>query len=252
MRDVQTVIITGYGINADAELAEAFRRAGSGAERLHVRDLIASPELLDSAHILAFPGGFSFGDHLGSGLVFAHLCRKKLDGTIRRFIDRGKLVIGICNGFQVLVKMGILPNIEGKGEPEGTIIYNDSGAFIDAWVTVEANPLSPCVWTDELGIVDLPIRHGEGRFWVKDRDLLDKLESGGLGALRYRGENPNGSVNSIAGVTDPSGRILGLMPHPEAFLIKQNHPAWTGQEVPEECGMGIFLRGVRYVRENIL
>jgi phosphoribosylformylglycinamidine synthase subunit PurQ / glutaminase len=252
VKDVRTVVITGYGINADGELAEAFTRAGSGAKIVHIRDLIATPELLDSVHILAFPGGFSFGDHLGSGLVFAHLCRQRLYTPIRGFIERGNLVIGICNGFQVLVKMGILPNLGGKWEPEATIIYNDSGVFIDAWVTLEANPDSPCIWTRGLGKVDFPIRHGEGRFWMKNEDLLEKLETRQLAALRYWKNNPNGSVNSIAGITDPSGRILGLMPHPEAFLVKQNHPGWTRQKVPEECGMEIFNRGVQYVRENIL
>ncbi len=242
-------VITGFGINADEELAYAFQAAGADAERVHVTDLIERPSLVGSFSILAFPGGFSFGDHLGSGMVFAHLFRRHLKPALESFAAAGGLVIGICNGFQVLVKMGVLPNLSGAWEPEVSLVHNDSGRFIDRWVRVAFDPASPCVWTRDLAGMDLPVRHGEGKLVAKSTAVLDQLESRRLVALRYI-DNPNGSVRDVAGICDPTGRIFGLMPHPEAFILAENHPEWTRGGVRVGEGLCIFENGVRAVRPS--
>lgn len=248
---VNTCVITGFGINADAELARAFEEAGSRAERIHIQDIIDKPEQLAGYQILAFPGGFSFGDHIGSGLVFAHLFRKNLKTELEAFVGSGKLIIGICNGFQVLVKMGVLPNFSGNWTPEATLIHNDTGVFENSWQTMEFNTSCPSVWTRGLSRMDMPIRHGEGRFYTHDHAFLDRLEKENLVALRYGGRNPNGSANSIAGICDPTGRILGLMPHPEGFLFPENHPRWNREEITRGEGLEIFRNGVEYARKNL-
>jgi phosphoribosylformylglycinamidine synthase subunit PurQ / glutaminase len=242
---VRALIITGYGINADYELAEAFRQAGSKTDRVHINDLIAGPAMLQAYHILAFPGGFSFGDHISSGLIFANLCKKYLFRELNEFRDAGKLLIGICNGFQVLVKMGILPNSTGTWEQEVSLVHNAGGEFIDTWVKVEVERNTRCVWTKGIETIDLPVRHGEGRFILENSDVLDC-------ALRYSGNNPNGSINNIAGITDGTGRIFGLMPHPEAFLIPQNHPRWTRDRETRRTGLVFFKNAVEYVRKNLI
>lgn len=248
---VSTAIVTGYGINADYELAEAFHRSGSEVTRIHINDLIARPAQLEIYHILAFPGGFSFGDHISSGLVFANLCRKHLRKELNRFRDAGKLIIGICNGFQILVKMGILPDISGSWEHEVSLVHNDRGLFIDKWVRVTADPGVNTIWTDGVDVIDLPIRHGEGKFIVKSDALAETLEEKQCIVLRYSGDNPNGSVNNIAGITDTTGRIFGLMPHPEAYLIPQNHPFWTHDAESSLTGLIFFTNAVKYVRNNL-
>lgn len=236
---VRTCIITGYGINADLELAEAFRQVGSEAERIHLNDLITDPDRLKDFQILGFPGGFSFGDHLGSGLVFAGLFRRNLRTALEGHIASGGLIIGICNGFQVLVKMGVLPNLTGDWSPGVSLIHNEDGRFVDRWVRVAANPESRCVWTKGIEEIDMPIRNGEGRFITASDEVYNRLISDGLIALRYKGENPNGSRGAVAGISDLSGRILGLMPHPEAYLYPQNHPVWLNAN-----GLIIFRNGV--------
>jgi phosphoribosylformylglycinamidine synthase I len=249
-------VITGFGINADEELATAFEMAGGAARRVHVTDLIAKPDLLAGFRILAFPGGFSFGDHLGSGKVFATLFRRNLDTELARFVADGGLVVGICNGFQVLVKMGLLPNLAGTNAREVSLIHNDSGKYEDRWVTVRFEEGSPCVWTRGLHQMDLPVRHGEGKFITQSPDILSELAARGLIALRYssnRGEpkypeNPNGSEGHVAGICDPSGRVFGLMPHPEAFIHPENHPDWTARPLAEGEGLRIFANGVRAAR----
>jgi phosphoribosylformylglycinamidine synthase len=254
------IVLGGYGFNADAELAEAFRLAGARPERLHLADLLAEPERLLRARILAFPGGFSFGDHLGSGQVVALLCRRGLRKAIGRFVADGGLVIGICNGFQALTKMGVLPDRDGDWGREVSLVHNASGLFIDDWCPVRFEESSRCLWTRGLPARMLPVRHGEGRFVGRDEAVLDALEAEGLVALRYaaadggeldhrgRPANPNGSRRSIAGICDPSGRVLGLMPHPEAFLLPENHPfRRRGGESP---GLDLFERGVAAARDS--
>ena len=142
----------------------------------------------------------------------------------------GKLIIGICNGFQVLVKMGVLPDISGSWTPEVTLVHNECGSFIDDWVKLDVKNNSNCIWLEDISSVELPIRHGEGRFITADDKILKYIKDNNLDVLKYSGWNPNGSVDDIAGITDKTGRILGLMPHPEAFIHSENHPQWPGRK----------------------
>jgi phosphoribosylformylglycinamidine synthase len=244
----KAIVIGGYGVNADAELAWAFSLAGAKVERLHIADLVADPGRLEKARIIAFPGGFSFGDHLGSGQVLALLCRRTLRPALERFIADGGLVIGVCNGFQALVRMGMLPDRDGAWTREASLIQNESCRFVDGWFPVEFEARSACLWTKGLPARLLPVRHGEGRFVAKDASVLDALEAEALVAVRYSGEGPNGSERGIAGICDPSGRVFGLMPHPEAFLVRENHPERrrATREVP---GVDLFENGVRAARD---
>jgi phosphoribosylformylglycinamidine synthase subunit PurQ / glutaminase len=244
----KAIILGGYGFNADAELAEAFSLAGARSERLHLADLVADPGRLEGAGILAFPGGFSFGDHLGSGQVVALLCRRTLRAALERFIAAGGLVIGICNGFQALVRMGILPNRDGLWGREASLIQNESGRFVDGWFPVAFEEGSRCLWTKGLAGRLLPVRHGEGRFIARDEAALDSLEREGLVAARYAGAGPNGSERGIAGICDPSGRVFGMMPHPEAFLVRENHPD-RRRSSRDEPGIDLFENGVRAALE---
>lgn len=266
-RRPRTCVITGFGINADEELALAFHAAGAEPARVHVSDLIETPSLLGAFRILAFPGGFSFGDHLGSGMVFAHLFRRHLKPALEGFAAGGGLVIGICNGFQVLVKMGVLPNMGGTWEPEVSLVHNDSGRFEDRWVRVAFEPASPCAWTAGLAPMDLPVRHGEGKLIVRSAAVRTQLAARGLVSVRYVAraagpgpgapagagpvaypDNPNGSDLDAAGICDPTGRILGLMPHPEAFLRAEHHPEWARGAAPRGEGLAVFENGVRAAR----
>jgi len=240
MSDVRVCVITGYGINADRELVKAFELCGGRADLVHVNDLIAAPQAINKYSIIGFPGGFSFGDHLGSGLVFANLFKRNLKAGLDEFVRGGGLIIGICNGFQVLVKMGVLPNLNGDWNPCVSLIHNESGMFTDRWVEIRAKETCNCVWTTGLGRIDLPVRHGEGRFITASADIYERLEEEHLIALTYSRINPNGSEGNVAGITDPTGRILGLMPHPEAYLSRENHPMWR-----EGDGLDIFKNGIK-------
>lgn len=239
---VRAGIITGSGINADRELQEAFRRSGAEADRVHINDLIRDPGLLHSYRIIGFPGGFSFGDHMGSGLVFAGLFKRNLKNELDYFIADGGLIIGICNGFQVLVKMGVLPNIDGTWLPVVSLIHNERGVFENSWVSVSFNRNCRSVWTKNMADVDLPIRNGEGRFIAANDEILENLKSRHLVALTYKDRNPNGSSLGIAGITDPTGRVLGMMPHPEAYLYPENHPHWARGKSGD--ALQIFQNGV--------
>ena len=264
-RHALACVVTGFGINADEELAHAFHLAGAEASRVHVRDLIEEATMLQRFRILAFPGGFSFGDHLGSGKVFAALFRRNLGSALSDFIARGGLVIGICNGFQVLVKMGVLPNLSGTGSQEASLVHNDSGRFEDRWVRVVFEEGCRCVWSRGLRDMELPVRHGEGKFVLSSHSRLDGLAAEGLVALRYAArepwgtdqvsypDDPNGSEGHVAGICDPTGRVFGLMPHPEAYVRPENHPEWTrldrralrSRERSGGDGLRIFRNGVQ-------
>ena len=247
MAVVRVTVVNGFGINADRELSRAFEAVGAQSERVHLIDLIAEPKILERTEILALPGGFSFGDHLGSGLVFAARFRHHLATYVDRFLERGGLAIGICNGFQVMVKGGMVPNLGGRGEPEVTLVHNESGRFVDTWVTVSFDEESSCIWTRDLAPMEIPIRHGEGRFVAKNDEILDRIEAEHLAAVRYVGDNPNGSARMIAGITNTTGRILGLMPHPEAFVTVQHHPRWTREKLRSENGLALLRNGVAEV-----
>lgn len=261
---VKALVISGYGINCEAETRRAFERAGADVTLMHLSDLMESPVFLHEHHILAVPGGFSFGDHVGSGKILANRLRHGLGESLHEFVGDGRLVIGICNGFQVLVKMGLLPLFNGEFGQEVTLTHNDSGRFEDRWVHLAVDPGTVCVWTRGMRQIELPVRHGEGKFIARDEVVMQQLRAGGQIALRYArangdaaaGEyplNPNGSIDDIAGICDPSGRIFGLMPHPEAFLDGTNHPRWTREGLlPEGAGLAIFRNAVAFASEQFL
>ncbi len=253
----RTLVLTGFGINCDYETQNAFEAAGAEAVRVHVNDLIEAPERLAEFQILVVPGGFSFGDDIGSGKVLANKLRYRLGESFLRFVESDHLVLGICNGFQVLVRLGVLPDGRaGIERQRATLTFNDSGKFEDRWVSLETSADSPCVFTRGMDRFDLPVRHGEGKFVTDSPETLAAMERAGQVVLRYVAPdggpavypfNPNGSPADVAGVCDPSGRIFGLMPHPEAFTSRLLHPRWTALEMPEEgAGLGIFRNAVAY------
>jgi len=261
MNKARVLVLTGYGINCDYESEYCFKEVGAEADRVHVNELISGVRTLDDYHIFFVPGGFSVGDDIASGKVLANKILTHLKGELNQFIASGRLVFGVCNGFQVLVKMGILPGYSGLGEQEATITFNDSGRFEDRWVYLDIAGGSPSIYTRGLDRLYLPVRHGEGKFFTSDRKILDRIEADKLVAMRYAsgdGEdaaypwNPNGSQNHIAGVCDKSGRILGIMPHPEAYNHRTNHPRWTREEVPDEgMGMALFRNAVDFVEKEL-
>ncbi len=256
------IVLTGFGINCDVETAEALRIAGAHAHRVHLNDLASEPSLLDAAQIFVVPGGFSFGDDIASGRILANRLKYKLGGPLTRFAAEGKLVLGICNGFQVLVKMGLLPGRGDSLRQTMTVTHNDSGRFENRWVRLKVDPASRCIWTADLDDFELPVRHGEGKVLCGSSEQREQLASGGQVVLRYAGAqgepargvypiNPNGSDDDIAGICDPSGRVFGLMPHPEAYVRKTNHPRWTREALPEEgAGLAIIRNGVAYAQAH--
>lgn len=259
---VEALVLTGFGINCDLETAQALTKAGAHARRIHLNDIVADTTILESSHILAVPGGFSFGDDVASGKILANRLRYTLGEPLRRFVSDGKLIIGICNGFQVLVKMGLLPLFDGEFRQEVTLTHNTSSRFENRWVHLAAAPDTRCVWLQGIDRLMLPVRHGEGKFIPRDEAVLERLRANGQVALRYtrpdgapaEGEfphNPNGATDDIAGICDPSGRIFGLMPHPEAYVDRTNHPQWTRLDLPEEgAGLQVFRNAVNSIRKS--
>jgi len=265
MKKINTLILRTAGTNCDMETAYAFRKAGSDVKLLHVNAVIKDKKALAKYDILAIPGGFTYGDDIASGKILANELKFNLREQISRFVKAGKLIIGICNGFQVLVKMGLLPNIGGKPEYniEATLSLNDSGKFEDRWVYLTKSPKKneKCVWTRDLPeIVYIPVAHAEGKFIPKNDKALKTLRDNGQIVFRYTARNgspagyphnPNGSIDDIAGICDPTGRILGMMPHPERHVTYLQHPNWrrTPQN-REDMGIGlkIFENGVKFAR----
>jgi phosphoribosylformylglycinamidine synthase subunit PurQ / glutaminase len=263
MKKPKVLVLTGYGINCDYETQTAFAQAGGDAKRVHINDIIDGKVSLDDYQIIAFPGGFSFGDDIGAGKVLAVKFEFRLGGALRKFVSEGNLVIGICNGFQAITKLGILPAVGKAGTQEATLTFNDSGRFEDRWVYLKVNEKSPCIFTKNLDRMYLPVRHGEGKFIAANDKIQSLIMNNQQVALQYCDEqgnptqeyplNPNGSPMAIAGVCDPTGRIFGLMPHPEAYLFKTNHPRWTRETLPEEgIGQKIFHNAVEFACRNLM
>jgi len=261
MAEVRALVLRAAGVNCDMETRHALELAGAEADRIHVNRLIEDKSLLDRYHIVVFPGGFSYGDDVAAGRILANQLVHHLADPIRRFIDDGKLVLGICNGFQVLVKMGVLPGNGAFKQEQVTITYNDSGKFEDRWVHLLPQT-DRCVFIEPQRQIYLPIAHGEGKVVTADAATLERLKSEGYVAYKYVGPdgeegpypiNPNGSVESIAGLTDSTGRVMGLMPHPERFVRRTQHPHWTrlGEDLDPD-GIKIFRNAVRYAQENLL
>ncbi len=263
MEQVKAVVLRAAGVNCDVETQHALTLAGAKAERIHINRIIENTALLDEYQILVFPGGFSYGDDVAAGKILANQVVHHLAQAIRKFIDDGKLVLGICNGFQVLVKTGILPGINGS-EPGLTdqslsITNNDSGKFEDRWVHL-APAADRCVFIDPDKRIYLPIAHAEGKVVAADAQTLEDVKSAGHVAFRYVDAdgnegpfpvNPNGSMDSIAGLTDSTGRVLGLMPHPERHVHPTQHPHWRRlKQKNNPDGMIIFNNAVNYVREH--
>ncbi|GAB6905995.1 phosphoribosylformylglycinamidine synthase subunit PurQ [Desulfosarcina cetonica] len=234
----KVLVLTGFGLNCDHETAYAFELAGAAAQRVHINTLIKGDALLDDFQILVFGGGFSWGDDHGAGVIQALRLKTNLGDRLLAFVAAGKLVMGICNGFQTLVNLGLLPGNDGDYTRRSVALTNnDCGNFQDRWVRLAINPDSPCIFTRGIAALDLPVRHGEGKFYT-DAATLKTLAGGNQIALRYAladgqpaagafPDNPNGSLMDIAGICDPTGRVFGLMPHPEAYNHITNHPAWT-------------------------
>ncbi len=242
MKAVQVLVLTGYGLNCDTETAYAFELAGAAACRVHINALIEGAVKLSQFQILVFGGGFSWGDDHGAGVVQAVRMQTNIGNDLFEFIHKGNLVIGICNGFQTLVNMGLLPGFKPAGSTRDqaqrclAVTYNDCGNFRDQWVKLRVNQESPCIYTRGLTEIDLPVRHGEGKCYC-DAETLHKLVRNQQVVLQYARPdgrpadqvfpfNPNGSILDIAGLCDPGGRIFGLMPHPEAYNHWTNHPDW--------------------------
>jgi phosphoribosylformylglycinamidine synthase len=253
MKNIKALVVTGFGINCEEETAAAFRAAGADAEIVFLNEIFFGEKSIHDYDILAFPGGFSFGDDLGSGKVLANKIRyKKLPGgtslldELKIFLREGKFVIGICNGFQVLVRLGFLPNTAGTYTQEATLAHNIGGRFINDWCKLKTNNAdSPFLKNIEK--IELPIRHGEGRLIFKDETVRQQVIDKKLHCILYE-ENPNGSELDCAGLTDPSLQVFGLMPHPEAFFAPQNHPDWGSRDNTEiQTGLKFFNNIVNYI-----
>jgi phosphoribosylformylglycinamidine synthase I len=272
-KDASAIVLAGNGTNCEMETAYACRISGfKRVDIVTIWELIAGEKTLLDYDFMCLPGGFLDGDDLGSAKAQAN---RLLHSTVKKtgqplfeqfisFINNGKLILGICNGFQLMVKFGLLPGFDQKySEQEMTLTFNDSGRFEDRWIWLKANPQSPCIFTKGVEVLHLPIRHGEGKFIARDNGVLEKLKADNLVVLTYVDpdtkeptikypDNPNGSQFAIAGVCDPTGRLFGLMPHPEAFLHKTNHPRWTRENLPEEgMGCAIFKNAFTYITRNL-
>jgi phosphoribosylformylglycinamidine synthase I len=229
---VKALVLRTAGTNCDQESAHALRLAGAEAEILHINRFVSGERSLDDYRLLIIPGGFSYGDDIAAGRILANELRFKLGEAIAQFIANGRRVIGICNGFQVLVKTGFLPGVESlnaKTVPPQTVTlaHNDSGRFQCHWVQM-AREQSVCEWLNQTELEwDLPMAHGEGKFVAQDQTLLESLERNRQVVFRYKGKNPNGSQNAIAGICNKAGNVIGLMPHPERHVSFFQHPEWS-------------------------
>ena len=249
------VLVRSPGTNNERETAHAFELAGARVAEHPLESLVRSSLPLKEAQILMFPGGFSYGDDLGAGRIAALRIKTALADAVRAHLDRGGLVMGHCNGFQILVQTGLLPGIPGPGGgPAATLALNASGRFECRWVPLKV--VHPGIFLKGLGSFWLPVAHAEGRFQTASPEILETLKSQGRIAVIYRMPDggvpaypfdPNGSEAQIAGVTDPTGRILGMMPHPERFVRREQHPAWRREALPEEgLGLRVYRNAVEY------
>lgn len=257
MATPNVLILRAPGTNCDGETEFAFQRAGALTERLHLNRLRETPSMLRRFQILVVPGGFSYGDDIGAGKIFANQLAHFLGDGLRQFRDAGKLILGVCNGFQILLKAGLLLPADEDG-PIATLTHNASGKFEDRWITLGVAP-GKCPFLKGCERLYLPVAHAEGQFLCRENWIAEGLKQTDQLVLRYTADdgstpgypaNPNGSQNDIAGVCDITGQVLGLMPHPERFVMRTQHPRWTRlPELPEEGdGMKLFRNAVDYFR----
>ena len=286
----KVIVLRAAGTNCDLETAYAFKKHQAEVDLIHINELKSKKRRLSSYHILAIPGGFTYGDDVAAGRILANELRFNLKEDLAKFIQDGKLIIGICNGFQVLVKAGLLPDCESLKQ-KATLTLNDSGKFEDRWVYLKKPDIrshtpkgtgktedsdrresraesrgnqksDSCVWTKDINeIIYLPVAHAEGKF-ITDKDTLEELKEDNQiifqyvdkeGKLEGYPHNPNGSVENIAGICDKTGRILGLMPHPERSIVSYHHPHWQkNQDIKEGDGKLIFKNAVSYIKSHLL
>ena len=275
MKLTRAIVITGNGTNCEMEAAHACRLGGFDEVVIaHIAEILSGEIRLDAFHFLNLTGGFLDGDDLGSAKAQANRLKnasvagsdEKLVEQFIRFIADGKLILGVCNGFQLMVKMGMLPGLDGDYLHQTvTLTHNDCGRFQDRWTYLQADSASPSIFTRGIdrGIY-LPVRHGEGKFLCDSAATLARIEAGHLSVLRYSDAgynkatmefpaNPNGSTAAIAALCDPSGRLMGLMPHPEAFVHYTQHPRWTREDLPEEGdGLILYKNAAEYARKNLI
>jgi phosphoribosylformylglycinamidine synthase len=251
------IIMSGYGLNCEEETKFAFERAGGVAEIVHINDLIARPKILSNFQILVFPGGFSYGDDTGSGKAYANKMKNHLSSELDEFLSRDTLVLGICNGFQILTSLGILP---------GALTYNKNGKYLDRWVDlkVEGNLTTQGVspWLSGIKKISLPIAHGEGRYIIDEKKYTEMKKVNEIAFTYTKGEickyqnlemNPNGAMHNIAGVFGYSGRVLGMMPHPERAMFFHHSPLWQnkkikGDKMEDGDGILLFKNAINYFR----
>jgi len=253
----RVLILRAPGTNCDQETAFAFQKAGGRPEVVHLNRLLESPQLPTDYQVLAIPGGFSYGDDISAGRIFGNQIRHHLADCLQEFKAAGKLILGICNGVQILVKSGVLLP-DRAAEPLATLTLNDSGKFEDRWVHLRVVG-ERCVFLRGLGQLYLPIAHAEGKFVAREAAALDELDAAGQLVLRYADPthstsqdqlpypaNPNGAQLNVAGLCDETGRVFGLMPHPERHIDPTQHPRWTREQHARGDGLAIFENAVRF------
>jgi len=262
MPQPRVLILRAPGTNCDQETAYAFQRAGGKPEVVHVNRLLDQPDLMHGFQVLCIPGGFSYGDDVAAGRIFGNQIQHHLDAAIHEFKAAKKLILGICNGFQVLIKSGALLANDPVTGPPATLTWNDSGVYGDRWVRLKVDG-SRCVFLAGIREMYLPVAHAEGKFVPRDAAALADLKAQQQLVLRYHPQkaggaeicdetlpfpdNPNGAVANTAGVCDPTGRVLGLMPHPERHIDPLQHPRWTrGEAGPVGDGLQMFINAVEY------
>lgn len=275
MKTTRAIVITGNGTNCEMEAAHACKLGGFDETVIaHISEILSGEIRLDDFHFLNLTGGFLDGDDLGSAKAQANRLKnaavagshEKLVAQFSRFIADGKLILGVCNGFQLMVKMGMLPGFDGEYlQQTVTLTHNDCGRFQDRWTYLKVNTASPSIFTKGINRgIYLPVRHGEGKFLCDSAATLVRIEAEHLAVLHYSDadyaqptmtfpDNPNGSTNAIAALCDPTGRLMGLMPHPEAFVHYTQHPRWTRETLPEEgAGLILYKNAAEYAKKNLV
>ncbi|RMF92957.1 MAG: phosphoribosylformylglycinamidine synthase I [Planctomycetota bacterium] len=259
MATPRVLVLRAPGTNCDEETAFAFEKAGGKADRVHINRLLEKPSLLGDYQIACVPGGFSYGDDVAAGKILAVQIRHHLAQTFGEFLERDTLLLGICNGFQVLLKSGILLPPAEDGTAKATLTWNDSGRYEDRWVYLRVDG-ERCVFLRGCERLYLPVAHAEGKFVPAGDSVFRQLEEDGRLVLRYDTpsgtteegvlpfpHNPNGSIGNVAGMCDASGRVLGLMPHPERHIVRTHHPRWTRSDADYvACGAKLFENAIGY------